>query len=680
MPKSLIIAEEASLATLMDRDKAIEFFFQSNDFALGDIYSARVENILPSIDAVFVNLGTDKMGFLHASDIPGTGPLSERIWPKQKLLVQIVKEPTSNKGPRVSNDITLIGRFFVLTTEHSNIVMSRRIASAQERARLRSIASLLKPPVGFGLIIRTEAMGASEKELEEDFRELFLERWKYIIDQFEIQRRPNLIFSDSRDLLYRVLRDVFHDGVDEVAVDNPKAAERAKHYLELWSHKPPEVVTLPTRQLLKESGVLRELKEALSNRIELPNGGYVHIQATEAMTVVDVNSGKFTSSRSPGETVLKTNLEAATEVARQLRLRNIGGVIVIDFIDMDNKFDRLKLLEHFERLLENDPARPQIGRLSDLGLVELTRHRQEKSLLEALGHQCDKCHGLGSTFHIFDFANEEVPLVQEQAPLMEDFSDNDDMGESFPGQISEGQFNEQPSLPPPPQPQERYDRNRPQNRGSRYPNKFAASNPNYPGQQPRGEQQQREHHSNQAQRRNPRAGRYGQQGANPRYQEENGNAIPQRRPPAIRPQRNANPNFTSISDLENALVNPLPVEETQRVVELTAPIRKPLQFNQPTQEANIIPLEASPVNDLSREVNENVDRNEREENSPPPIRVDAEEKKPERNEQSDYTQPEASNREQAPRQDIVFPTLSLGENTTKEVLPGIFSISSKDDE
>ncbi|MDX1919187.1 MAG: Rne/Rng family ribonuclease [Candidatus Caenarcaniphilales bacterium] len=403
MAKSLVIAEDVNLAALMDRGKAVEFFFKSNDFSLGDIYSARVENILPSIDAVFVSLGSEKMGFLHASDIPGIGPLSDRVWPRQKLLVQVVKEPTGNKGPRVSTNVTLIGRFYVLTTEHDNIVMSRRITSANERARLKSIATLLKPPVGFGLIIRTEAMGATDQELEEDFRELFLERWKYIIDQFEIQRRPGLLFSDSKDLLYRTLRDVFHDGVDRVAVDNETAAKRAKHYLELWSHNPPQVDLRPSRELLKEYNVIDELKMALSDRIDLPSGGYVHIQPTEALTVIDVNSGKFTSSRNPGETILKTNIEAATEAARQLRLRNIGGVIVIDFIDMESKFDRLKVLEHFEKLLDTDPAHPQIGRLSDLGLVELTRHRQEKSLIEALGHNCEKCHGVGWVFPIFDY-------------------------------------------------------------------------------------------------------------------------------------------------------------------------------------------------------------------------------------------------------------------------------------
>ncbi|HEY9885997.1 MAG TPA: Rne/Rng family ribonuclease [Vampirovibrionales bacterium] len=424
MGKSLIIAEDIGLAALMDRGKAIEFFLQSSDFSLGDIYSARVENILPSIDAVFVNLGSDKMGFLHASDIPGVGPIANRVWPRQKILVQIVKEPTGNKGPRVSTDISLIGRFFILTNEHENVVLSRRISSPQERARLKAIATLLKPPVGFGMVIRTEAAGATDKELEEDFRDLFMERWKFVIDQFEIKRRPGLIFSDSRDLLYRTLRDVFHEGVTTVGVDNEKALERAKYYLEHWSNSnnPPETEMLSSKDLLLKHEVKTELENALFDRVELPSGGYIHIQPTEALTVIDVNSGKFTSSNNPEETILKTNIEAASEAARQMRLRNIGGVIVIDFIDMDNKADRLKVLEHFERLLDMDPAHPQIGRLSDLGLVELTRHRQEKSLFEALGSLCDKCHGVGWVFPIFEIFEDKAEENEPQG--FEDESQN----------------------------------------------------------------------------------------------------------------------------------------------------------------------------------------------------------------------------------------------------------------
>jgi Rne/Rng family ribonuclease len=626
MGKNLVISEEANLAALMDRGKAIEFFFQGTGFAVGDIYTARVENILPSIDAVFVSLGTEKMGFLHASDIPGSGPLSQRVWPKQKLLVQIVKEPTGNKGPRVSTDITLIGRFFVLTTENDNIVMSRRISSPNERARLKSIASLLKPPVGFGLVIRTEAMGATEKELEEDFRDLFLERWKFVIDQFEAQRRPCPILSDSKDLLYRVLRDVFHDGVDSVAVDNPKAAERAKHYLELWSHNPPQVVEQPAKQLLKNFGVMDELKIALAHKIELPSGGYLHIQPTEAMTVVDVNSGKFTSSSTPGETVLKTNLEAATEAARQLRLRNIGGVIVIDFIDMDNKYDRLTLLEHFEKLLETDPAHPQIGRLSDLGLVELTRHRQEKSLFESLGQHCSQCNGVGWVFPIFDLfenTNEhsnhshhheqgfESQTSYSQAEPSNQFEHINESPERMPVPYQEQPFNQQQR--PPQQQQFGRERERVDNRGG-------------------------DRNNNDRGRRYPKRSMKG-----PRY-----NQGPNDRPRGQ--QREQYP--SKVSELEDALVRPM-VEVSSQVSELEdkvdiIPAFIPSASNempvvQPRQREEHTPF-----------VKPNIVPNHRQEEAPP-------------------------QKQELRKQEIVLPTLHL-EDKTKEVLPGIYSFSIGDDQ
>ena len=436
MAKRLVISESAKVAALMERDKAVEFFFESGDFSVGDIYSTRVENIVPGIGAIFVNMGHgEKMGFLHASDIKGIGQIKDRVFPKQKLLVQVVKEPTGTKGPRVTTDITLIGRFFVLETANDGIVLSRKINDPDERARLKAISTLLKPPT-FGLVVRTEAEGVGEKELEADFRELFLERWRYVIDQFESQRRSGLIIKDCKSMLYRVLRDVYHEGVDDIYVDTEDAEKDAKHYLKLWlplrnkdkkdkdkamtaesnaesndetqvqKAQKEEIRTkvhiMPTKELLIEQGVLSELKRALSARVDLPSGGYLMMQATEAMTVVDVNSGRFTSSRNPKETVLLINTEAATEIARQIRLRNIGGVIVVDFIDMEDKSQRIRVLEHFEKQLEIDPVKPQIGRLSDLGLVEITRHRQERSLSETLGRTCDKCSGTGTIYPFFE--------------------------------------------------------------------------------------------------------------------------------------------------------------------------------------------------------------------------------------------------------------------------------------
>jgi Rne/Rng family ribonuclease len=394
MRKSIVISEQDSIAALLENDRCVEFFVNRGELLLGDIYTASVENILPGIDAAFVNLGKDKMGFLHANDVPGQGPLKERLVPKQKLLVQITKEPTGHKGPRVSTAISLPGRFLVLVPEERGVSISRRIAEARERARLKSVVNLLKPP-GVGLIIRTEAKGQGEPELFEDFEQLW-DRWQTVVSNGEASIGPSLIYRDQ-DLLHRVLRDAYSTDVNEVIVDSPDGHRRAMEFLSGWTTaRSTQVVLHPADvPLLTSKNIDREIEAALSDRVELPSGGHLNIQPTEALTVIDVNSGRFTSSRTQAETVRRTNLEAAQEIPRQLRLRNIGGMVIVDFIDMDSRKDQQQVLEGFQRALEDDRAKPQIGQLSDLGLVELTRRRQGQSLRELFTAHCPTCTGLG---------------------------------------------------------------------------------------------------------------------------------------------------------------------------------------------------------------------------------------------------------------------------------------------
>lgn len=393
MRKSLVISEQDSIAALLENDRVVEFFVNRGELLLGDIYTASVENILPGIDAAFVNLGKDKMGFLHANDVPGQGPLKERLVPKQKLLVQITKEPTGHKGPRVSTAISLPGRFLVLVPEERGVSISRRIAEAKERARLKSVVNLMKPP-GVGLIIRTEAKGQGEQELFDDFEQLW-DRWQSIVSDGEASIGPTLIYRDQ-DLLYRVIRDAYSTDINEVLVDTPDGQKRALECLSGWSSRNTQVVLHTGDQpVLVAKGIDREIEAALSDRVELPSGGHLNIQPTEALTVIDVNSGRFTSSRTQAETVRRTNLEAAQEIPRQLRLRNIGGMVIVDFIDMDSRKDQQQVLEAFQRALEDDRAKPQVGQLSDLGLVELTRRRQGQSLRELFTGGCPTCCGLG---------------------------------------------------------------------------------------------------------------------------------------------------------------------------------------------------------------------------------------------------------------------------------------------
>jgi len=392
--RKIIISEYDNIAALMEDDRAVEFIIHRGDMLLGDVYLATVENILPSIDAAFVNVGGDKMGFLHSSDVPGKGDLKERLEPKQTLVVQIMKEPTGHKGPRVSTNISLPGRFLVMMPESKGISISRKIMETAERSRLKSVVSLIKPP-GVGVIIRTEAANQKESDITEDF-ETLLERWQNIVSMADTATPPTLLYRDQ-DLLYRVIREAVTEDVTEIVVDSAFGLQRAQQLLQNWNMEKGVKVTQyqGSQPILVGTGVDKEIKLALNTKVPLPSGGYLYIQPTEALTVVDVNSGKFTSLQSQAETIKLTNLEACKEIARQLRLRNIGGMIVVDFIDMESRANQLTVLQSFENELAPDKAKPQIGQLSDLGLVEMTRHRQGQSLSEIFTRRCQTCSGTG---------------------------------------------------------------------------------------------------------------------------------------------------------------------------------------------------------------------------------------------------------------------------------------------
>lgn len=392
--RKIVISEYDNIAALMEEERAVEFIIHRGDMILGDVYLATVENILPSIDAAFVNVGGDKMGFLHSSDVPGKGDLKDRLEPKQQLVVQIMKEPTGHKGPRVSTNISLPGRFLVMMPESKGISISRKIMETVERSRLKSIVSLVKQ-AGVGVIIRTEAANQKESDITEDF-ETLLERWQNIVSMADTAAPPTLLYRDQ-DLLYRVIREAVTEDVTELVVDSAFGHQRAQQLLQNWNMDKGVKVThyQGNQSILVGTGVDKEIKLALQTKVPLPSGGYLYIQPTEALTVVDVNSGKFTSLQSQAETIKLTNLEACKEIARQLRLRNIGGMIVVDFIDMESRANQLTVLQSFENELAPDKAKPQMGQLSDLGLVEMTRHRQGQSLSEIFTRRCTVCSGTG---------------------------------------------------------------------------------------------------------------------------------------------------------------------------------------------------------------------------------------------------------------------------------------------
>lgn len=428
MNKKIIISEKDNVGALLEDGKVCEFFVSKGDVLLGDVYLSRVDNVLPSIEAAFVDVGMpDKMGFIHTDDIQGKGTLKEKVKPNQKLIVQVVKEPTGHKGPRVTTALSLPGRFLVLLPDEKGINVSKKITSQKERARLKSIVSLLKP-VGVGVIVRTEAQGQTDSEIQEDL-EILLEKWNSIVNAADSANPPTLLYRDQ-DLLYRIIREAADNDVEEIVVDTAFALHRVTQLLQHWNMQIKVTIHKGQDPLLVATGINKEIQNALNTKVNLPLGGYLFIQQTEALTVVDVNSGKFTSSSNQAETILKTNMQAADEIARQLKLRNIGGMVVIDFIDMATRMDKLALLEHFELVLEKDKAKPQIGQLSDLGLVELTRHRQGQSLSEIFTKKCEHCHGQGFIIDELKFATptaigeNRAKMNKIKGPFGANFSNN----------------------------------------------------------------------------------------------------------------------------------------------------------------------------------------------------------------------------------------------------------------
>ena len=399
MPQHIVIAEQLRIAAVLSDDRVDELIVAQGRYQIGDVYLGTVENVLPGIDAAFVNIGeSEKNGFIHVTDL---GPLrlkkasagiTELLEPRQKVLVQVMKEPTGTKGPRLTGNLALPGRYLVLQPHGQGVNISRRIASEAERNRLRALGVLIKPP-GAGLLIRTEADGISEDLLIDDL-EALLRQWEGIQQAADTAVPPVLLNRDE-DFIHRVLRDHMGPDLTRVVVDDPAATSRVTGFLGPDGAAVQVEAHSESNEVLEHFKINDAIRNALKPRVDLPSGGYVIIEPTEALTVIDVNSGSFTRSANARETVLWTNCEAAIEIARQLKLRNIGGVIIIDFIDMDSRRDQLQVLEHFTSAVRDDAARPQIAQLTELGLVELTRKRQGQNIYELFGRACPSCGGLG---------------------------------------------------------------------------------------------------------------------------------------------------------------------------------------------------------------------------------------------------------------------------------------------
>jgi ribonuclease G len=424
---------ETRVAILED-DRLVELLVDRPDArrSVGDIYLGRVEAVLPGIQAAFVDIGSEKSAFLHASDLVedededdpsepddeddengegngnggGARGRSRRRLPNvadelkrgESKLVQVIKEPISTKGSRVTAQVSLAGRFLVYMPFASRVGVSRKIEGRDQRARLRELVSRLVPKDEGGWIIRTVADDLTEERCKREIDHL-LGLWKKIKRKASSVRPPALLQRET-SLTRGIVRDLFSDKVDSLLVDSRQLHNEIAQYLSQIDPELQQRVHLyrDETSLFDKFDIEAEIRGLFQQRVELPTGGYLIIQPTEALTSIDVNTGRYTGKKDPESTIFRTNLEAAREVARQLRLRDIGGIIVVDFIDMETRGNRDKVLQELRTHLGRDRARTKAFAVSELGLIEMTRQRVRPSLLQSMTEACPSCSGTGRVF------------------------------------------------------------------------------------------------------------------------------------------------------------------------------------------------------------------------------------------------------------------------------------------
>ena len=415
-----IIEDDQLVELLVDRPDARRM--------VGDIYLGRVEAVLPGIQAAFVDIGTEKSAFLHASDLvfPEDGaesddaddededgehetergrrrrakapPIQDVLKRGQDLIVQVSKEPISTKGPRVTAQVSLAGRFLVYMPFAERVGVSRKIGDREARKRLRGQVEEALPKDSGGVIVRTVGEDVTKETLERELTTL-IGQWKRIKRKTRFVRAPSAIHRET-SLTRGLMRDVFSTKVEQVTVDSKQVYNEILEYLKGIAPELIDRIKLYEEEqpLFDKANIEQEIRDLFKRRCDLPSGGYLIIEPTEALVSVDVNSGRYTGKKDPEKTILRTNLEAAREVARQARLRDLGGILVCDFIDMETKANRDKVLQELRMHLGRDRARTKAFAVSDLGLIEMTRQRVRQSHLQNMTESCPTCNGTGRVF------------------------------------------------------------------------------------------------------------------------------------------------------------------------------------------------------------------------------------------------------------------------------------------
>lgn len=434
MVKEIIInsASTQTRVAITEDGNLVDFFVDhpENRRMVGDIYLGRIARVLPGIRAAFIDIGMKHDAFLHFSDIgertqqlqdmlgyedtdlddeeessesvaTQPKPESKKAEPQipslkkdQEILIQIIKEPVSNKGVRVTSSVSLPGRFCVLLPYDNKIGISKKIYDYRERKRLKSIARQIVPE-NYGLIIRTVAQGQEEEILKDDLKNL-MKTWEDIEKEAKSKNPPALVYQDLNTTV-SVIRDLFNADISKIFVDSKKLHKEIKNYLELVQPAISEKVEYykSAYGIFNAFKIEEQIKTLMGRKVSLPSGGHIVIEHTEAMVVIDVNSGRYAKSKDQELNSLKTDLEASREIARQMRLRDIGGIIVVDFIDLEDEKNRKKVYDELKKEFKKDRAKVSVLPMSDFGLIQITRQRVRQNIIQATKELCPVCHGTG---------------------------------------------------------------------------------------------------------------------------------------------------------------------------------------------------------------------------------------------------------------------------------------------
>jgi len=423
------VTEGETRVALLENGTLAELFYERDRGLgiVGNIYNGRVVKVLPGMDAAFVDIGLDKAAFLYIADVRSEEEMAASFLPPdenvvvdeefslnedeldealpapqiedllqegQEILVQVSREPIGSKGARITTYNSLPGRYLVLLPTVDHVGISRKIIDEDERQRLKDLVAEIKPE-GMGLIVRTVSEGKDKKSLQHDL-EFLLKLWDNIKQRKDKTKPPNLVYQDLR-LVQRIIRDLYSDEIDRLVVDSDQCYHELKEFIANYFpglHCEIERYT-GIQPIFQAYDIEIEVNKALEQKVWLKSGGYIVIESTEALTAIDVNTGRFVGKKNLEDTILKTNLEAAKEIAFQMRLRNIGGIIIIDFIDMEDKSHRERVNAALEEALKRDKAKSNVLKISELGLVEMTRERVRNSIARMLCDPCPYCEGRG---------------------------------------------------------------------------------------------------------------------------------------------------------------------------------------------------------------------------------------------------------------------------------------------